>query len=75
MKTKDSSVIELEITSTKVISLKIDTATLSEIEQLYRKYNYRSRSEFIREALHFYIALLKRYNDKEKVMKILNELI
>lgn len=69
MKYKEAE-IELDIVPTKVISVKIDAETLSEMENLCRKHHYRSRSDFIREAIRFYINILKQINDKNKLEEL-----
>jgi metal-responsive CopG/Arc/MetJ family transcriptional regulator len=72
--TSRSTIIELGITLTKVISLKLDIETFNEIEQLYKKFNYKSRSEFIRDAIQFYIKALKHFNNREKVDELFKEM-
>ena len=69
-----NTVIELDVTVTKVISLKLNVETYNEVEQLYKKFNYRSRSEFIRDAIEFYIKVLKHFNNREKVKEVLNKM-
>ena len=69
-----NTVIELDVAVTKVISLKLNMETFNEVEQLYKKFNYRSRSEFIRDAIEFYIKVLKHFNNREKVKEVLNEI-
>jgi len=69
-----NTVIELNVAITKVISLKLNMETFNEVEQLYKKFNYRSRSEFIRDAIEFYIKVLKHFNNREKVKEVLNEI-
>jgi predicted DNA-binding protein len=69
-----NTVIELDVAVTKVISLKLDIETYNEVEQLYKKFNYRSRSEFIRDAIEFYIKVLKHFNNREKVKEVLNKM-
>jgi predicted DNA-binding protein len=69
-----NTVIELDIAVTKVISIKLDIETYNEVEQLYKKFNYRSRSEFIRDAIEFYIKVLKHFNNREKVKEVLNKM-
>jgi len=54
-----STIIEIDIGYPKVVSVKLDMALLKEIDELCRQLNYRSRSEFIREALRLYVNLLK----------------
>ncbi len=73
---KENNVIEINLGLTKVISIKLDEDMVRDIDIIYRKYNYRSRSELIREALFLYTELLKRYNRdeaKKKLQKIINE--
>ena len=65
------NVIEIDLGLTKVVSVKLDLATLKEIDEVYRSYDYRSRSEFIREALMVYMKLLKRFG-REGVKKLVN---
>jgi predicted DNA-binding protein len=69
-----NTVIELDVAVTKVISLKLNIETYNEVEQLYKKFNYRSRSEFIRDAIEFYIKVLKHFNNREKVKEVLNKM-
>jgi predicted DNA-binding protein len=69
-----NTVIELDVAVTKVISLKLNIETYNEIEQLYKKFNYRSRSEFIRDAIEFYIKVLKHFNNREKAKEVLNKM-
>ena len=69
-----NTVIELDVAVTKVISLKLNIETYNEVEQLYKKFNYRSRSEFIRDAIEFYIKVLKYFNSREKVKEVLNKM-
>ena len=66
-----NSEIELDIMATKVISVKIDIETLSEIEDLCRKHHYKSRSDFIRDAIRLYINILKQVDDKNKLEELL----
>ncbi|MEM0026501.1 MAG: ribbon-helix-helix domain-containing protein [Ignisphaera sp.] len=70
MKYKNAE-IELDIVATKVISVKIDIETLNEMEDLCRKHHYRSRSDFIRDAIRLYINILKQVNDKSKLEELL----
>jgi metal-responsive CopG/Arc/MetJ family transcriptional regulator len=72
--TSRDTIIELNVAITKVISLKLDMETLNEVEQLCRKFNYKSRSEFIRDAIQFYIKALKHFNNREKIVKILDQM-
>jgi len=65
---------ELEIPLTKVISIKIDTETLKEADFIYRRRGFKSRSEFIREAIAIYIELLKKF-DRDEVKRVLESVI
>uniref|UniRef100_A0A7J3QFB5 Ribbon-helix-helix protein, CopG family n=1 Tax=Ignisphaera aggregans TaxID=334771 RepID=A0A7J3QFB5_9CREN len=60
-----NSYIELNIESTKVISVKLSLDVINELDKMVRKHNFKSRSEFIREALNLYIKLLNMYDRKE----------
>uniref|UniRef100_A0A7C2VDN9 Ribbon-helix-helix protein, CopG family n=1 Tax=Ignisphaera aggregans TaxID=334771 RepID=A0A7C2VDN9_9CREN len=71
MRSNDYNIIELDVPLSKVISIKIDTETLKETDIIYRKRGFRSRSELIREAIAFYIELLKRY-DREEIRRIIH---
>lgn len=42
----------------KVVSVKLDADLIAEIDRLWRKHGYQSRSDFIREAILCYIQLL-----------------
>lgn len=57
--------IELDIKSTKIVSVKLDADMVYEIDRMVKKHNFRNRSEVIREALDFYIELLNTYNRRE----------
>lgn len=65
---------ELEIPLTKVISIKIDTEMLKETDFIYRKRGFKSRSEFIREAIAIYLELLKKF-DRDEVKRLLESII
>lgn len=41
----------------KVVSIKLEYDIINEIDEVWRKLGYRSRSEFIREAILYYIQL------------------
>ncbi len=73
---KENNVIEINLGFTRVISIKLNEDMVRDIDTIYKKYNYRSRSELIREALLLYTELLKRYNRDEiikKLQKMINE--
>lgn len=65
------NVIEINIGYTKVISVKLDLSLLKELDDTYRRYNFQSRSELIREALRLYLALLQKHG-REKLLQMLN---
>jgi metal-responsive CopG/Arc/MetJ family transcriptional regulator len=70
------SVIELAInfTRTKTISVKLDAETIDEIEKLRKRFNYSNRSEFIRDAIRFYIKFLSNLNEKGELEEIIEKL-
>lgn len=74
MRSNNHRVIEIEIPLTKVISIKIDAETLREADMVYKLKGFKSRSEFIREAIALYVELLKRY-DREELKKIVTSLL
>jgi len=51
----------------RVLTVKIEEKLLNEIDKRARELGYRSRSEFVREALEFYLRITdvraKKYND------------
>uniref|UniRef100_A0A7C5UYD2 Ribbon-helix-helix protein, CopG family n=1 Tax=Ignisphaera aggregans TaxID=334771 RepID=A0A7C5UYD2_9CREN len=69
-----NSYIELNIETTKVISVKLSLDIINELDKMVRKHNFKSRSEFIREALNLYIKLLNMYDRKELRNVIENKL-
>ncbi|HIP56542.1 MAG TPA: ribbon-helix-helix protein, CopG family [Ignisphaera aggregans] len=69
--TQRGNVIEINIGYTKVISVKLDLSLLKELDDTYRRYNFQSRSELIREALRLYLTLLQKYG-REKLLQMLN---
>ncbi|MCI4438088.1 MAG: ribbon-helix-helix protein, CopG family [Ignisphaera sp.] len=70
------NVIELAIdfTKTKTISVKLDAETIDEIERLRKRFNYSNRSEFIRDAIRFYIKVLSNLNEKDEIEEIIEKL-
>ena len=58
IKMLDSRSFEIDIKSSKVLSIKIDTELLNNIDKLWRNLGYTSRSEFIRESLILTIKLI-----------------
>lgn len=53
--------------TTEMISLKLDSKFLKEIDEVVEKNNYQNRTEFIREAL-------RKGLDEEKLKKVMAEL-
>ncbi len=47
----------------KVVSVKLDADLVDLVDKFWRMYGYRSRSEFIREAILFFIAHLGRRDE------------
>ncbi|HIP85198.1 MAG TPA: ribbon-helix-helix protein, CopG family [Pyrodictium sp.] len=43
----------------KVVSIKLDVDIIEELDKLWRKLGYNSRSEFIREAILFYMQYMQ----------------
>ncbi len=66
--------IELNIRTTKIVSVKLDVDVVYELDKMIKKHNFKSRSEFIREALNLYIELLNMYGRKELKDIIKNKL-
>jgi len=62
---EENSYIELDIRATKIVSVKLDVDVIYELDKMVRRHNFKSRSEFIREALSLYIKLLNIYGRKE----------
>ncbi len=67
MERDGSDVFEIIVTPPKrVVSVKLDIDTIELIDRIVQEYGYASRSEFIREAIYFYIAFLSRKGNKNK---------
>ncbi len=63
---KDS--IEIFVTPpSKVVSVKMDVELLNKIDEVCRRRGFPSRSEFIRQAVIFYIEYLSRLEREELV--------
>jgi len=52
-------IIEIDLTINRVLTVKVDYKLLDEIDMLWPRFGFKSRSDFIRTALQFYISLLK----------------
>ncbi len=44
----------------KVVSVKLDVEIIDEIDRVWRSLGYSNRSEFLREAILFYLQFVKR---------------
>jgi len=49
----------------KVVSVKLDVDIIEELDKLWKKLGYNSRSEFIREAILFYMQYVQEKLDKK----------
>jgi len=66
----DSDYIDVVLPPTKkVVSVKLDVDIIEELDRLWKKLGYNSRSEFIREAILFYMQYVQ---EKLKARKIEN---
>ncbi|MEZ0290700.1 MAG: ribbon-helix-helix domain-containing protein [Sulfolobales archaeon] len=45
-------------TKTRIVSIKIDKELLDEIDRIWRRLGYSSRSNFLRDALQVYLKIL-----------------
>jgi Arc/MetJ-type ribon-helix-helix transcriptional regulator len=50
----------------KVISIKLDADLIDIMDSVWKRYGYSSRSEFIREAILFFIAFLGQHERPRK---------
>jgi len=56
----NSDYIDVVLSPTKkVVSVKLDVDIIEELDRLWRKLGYNSRSEFIREAILFYMQYVQ----------------
>jgi len=58
---EDNSIEVVQPEVKKVVSVKLDVELIEQLDKCWRRHGYRSRSEFIREAILFYI----QYKDAE----------
>lgn len=58
-------VFELDMRMQKIVSIKLDQRLLEHIDEMWRKAGYRSRSDFIREAIKAYMEMLQTRNTME----------
>ncbi len=62
----------LVVPPTKVVSIKLDVATIEMLDEIWQRYGFRSRSDFIRTAIIFFITVLEKLNaasEEDKVKK------
>lgn len=64
MKINKGRVIEVNVGSMKIMSVKLEIEFIQKIDNLWKKYGYKSRSDFIRDALAFYLNKLKSKGEK-----------
>lgn len=55
----DDTIEIISVPPTKVVSIKLPVDVIDLVDELWRKYGFRSRSEFIREAIIFYASVLE----------------
>ncbi|WP_048054258.1 ribbon-helix-helix domain-containing protein [Saccharolobus solfataricus] len=60
LKKVDDQTFELEITGTVTISFKLENEFIKEIDNVARNLGYTNRSDFIRDAIIYYLGYLKR---------------
>ncbi len=65
----------------KVVSVKLDVDIIEQMDKVWREYGYSSRSEFIREAILFYMMYLSQRKarkraeaDDDAVKEVIREL-
>lgn len=61
--------IEFEVISippTKVVSIKLPVDVIDLVDELWRKFGFKSRSEFIREAIIFYATMLEMMERRQR---------
>lgn len=63
--------IVIDMSSTKVVSVKLNAEVVHELDKLCKDLNFSNRSELIREALSLYLSLVKRLG-KEGIRKFLD---
>jgi len=61
----DNSIEVIQPEVKKVVSVKLDVELIEQLDRCWRRHGYRSRSEFIREAILFYM----QYKDAEEAAK------
>ncbi len=62
---RDAVVFEVRMTPPKkVVSIKLEVDLIAEIDRLWPKLGYRSRSDFIREAILYYMQIAPKLHGK-----------
>nr|WP_231918280.1 ribbon-helix-helix domain-containing protein [Saccharolobus solfataricus] len=56
----DEQTFELEITGTVTISFKLEDEFIRKVDNIARNLGYANRSDFIRDAIIYYLGYLKR---------------
>jgi len=59
-------IFEVEIDTTKVVSVKLNISTIKMIDDLAKKHGFSSRSDFIRAAIDYFITHLRNRDLKHK---------
>ncbi len=60
-----SESFELNVRVPRIISIKLEQGTLRMLDDIWKKAGYRSRSDFIRDAIKIYIELLEEIAKRE----------
>nr|WP_237243957.1 ribbon-helix-helix domain-containing protein [Saccharolobus solfataricus] len=60
LKKVDEQTFELEITGTVTISFKLEDEFIRKVDNIARNLGYANRSDFIRDAIIYYLGYLKR---------------
>ncbi len=72
----NNDVFEIRVTPPKkVVSVKIDVDLLHEIDKVWRELGYKSRSQFIIEAIIYYMQVVKSMKGRVKAPTIDMELM
>jgi Arc/MetJ-type ribon-helix-helix transcriptional regulator len=60
-----SESFELNVRIPRIISIKLEQGTLRMLDDAWKKAGYRSRSDFIRDAIKIYMELLEEISRRE----------
>jgi Arc/MetJ-type ribon-helix-helix transcriptional regulator len=64
--TRNSSILDIPVPSPKrVVSVKLEVELIEEIDRVWRMLGYNSRSDFIREAILYYMQIAMRRLESE----------